>query len=85
MCNLYSQGLCIIEDSRGFSALVWFASVISGGTMDLFLREAADRIGDDDVLSKIDALIDWQAISPILTRGLGRSGIGPQATTRWCW
>lgn len=46
--------------------------------MDLFLREAADRIGDDDVLSKIDALLDWRAFSPILTRGLKRSGIGPQ-------
>ena len=46
--------------------------------MDLFLREAADRIGDDDVLSKINALIDWRALSPILKRGLKRSGIGPQ-------
>ena len=46
--------------------------------MDLFLREAADRIGDDDVLSKIDALLDWRAFSRILTRGLKRSGIGPQ-------
>ncbi len=45
--------------------------------MDLFLREAADRIGDNDVLSKIDALIDWYAFSPILKRGLGRSGDGP--------
>ena len=46
--------------------------------MDLFLREAADRIGDEDVLSKIDALLEWRAFSPIVTRGLGRSGIGPQ-------
>ena len=46
--------------------------------MDLFLREAADRIGDDDVLSKIDTLMDWPAFSPILKRGLGRSGVGPQ-------
>ncbi|MBK0329383.1 IS5 family transposase [Rhodobacteraceae bacterium F11138] len=46
--------------------------------MDLFFREAADRIGDDDVLSKIDALLDWRAFSPILQRGLGRSGIGPR-------
>lgn len=45
--------------------------------MDLFLREAADRIGDDDVLAKIDALMDWGAFSPILKRGLGRSGEGP--------
>jgi len=58
--------------------LVWFASVLSGEIMDFSLREAADRISDDDVLSKIDALVDWRAISPILTRGLRRSGIGPQ-------
>ena len=45
--------------------------------MDLFLRESADRIGADDVLAKIDALMDWRAFSPILKRGLGRSGEGP--------
>jgi IS5 family transposase len=46
--------------------------------MDLFLREAADRTGDEGVLSKINALLDWRAFPPILKRGLGRSGIGPQ-------
>ncbi|WP_428544428.1 IS5 family transposase [Profundibacter sp.] len=46
--------------------------------MDLFLHEAAARIGADDVLSKIDALMDWNSFLPILRRGLGRSGIGPQ-------
>jgi len=40
--------------------------------MDLFLREAADRIGADDVLVQIDALMDWGAFSAILRRGLGR-------------
>lgn len=45
--------------------------------MDLFLREAAERIGADDALSKIDALMDWRSFSPILRFGLGRSGIGP--------
>jgi IS5 family transposase len=30
------------------------------------------------VLSKIDALLDWPAFLPILKRGLGRSGLGPQ-------
>lgn len=40
--------------------------------MDLFHREAMERIGTDDVLSKVDALLDWQAFSPILKRGLGR-------------
>ena len=46
--------------------------------MDLFLREAVDRIGVDDPLAKIDALMDWSSFSPILKRGLGRSGVGPQ-------
>ena len=39
-----------------------------------FLREVGDRIVDDDVLSKIDALIDWQWFSLILKRGLGGLG-----------
>src|SRR6056297_4276029 len=58
----------------------WYsgAEVFGVVFMDLFFREAADRIGDEDVLSKIDALLDWRAFSPIVTRGLGRSGIGPQ-------
>lgn len=46
--------------------------------MDLFLREAMERIGSDDALAKIDALLDWASFLPILKRGLGRSGIGPQ-------
>ena len=47
--------------------------------MDLFLREASDRIGDDDVLAKINTLMDWSAFSPILKRGFlgGGSGEGP--------
>ncbi len=45
--------------------------------MDLFLREAADRIGDDAVLTKIDTLMDWLSFLPILNRGLGRPGDGP--------
>jgi len=39
--------------------------------MGLFLREAVDRIGAEDVLSKIDALMEWASFSPILKRGLG--------------
>ncbi|MBD0864435.1 MAG: hypothetical protein GDA36_01895 [Rhodobacteraceae bacterium] len=34
-------------------------------------------IGADDVLSKIDALMDWRWCSPTRKRGLGRFGIGP--------
>lgn len=46
--------------------------------MDLFFREASHRIGVDDVLSKVDALLDWEKFGPLLKRGLGRSGFGPQ-------
>ncbi|MBD0865944.1 MAG: hypothetical protein GDA36_10275, partial [Rhodobacteraceae bacterium] len=46
--------------------------------MHLFLRKAAVRIGADDVLTRIDALMDWRWCSPTRERGLGRSGIGPQ-------
>ena len=49
-----------------------------GGLLDLFLREAADRIGADDVLTRIDARMEWRLFSPILKRGWGRSGSGPQ-------
>lgn len=44
--------------------------------MDIFMRDAAARLGDDDVLARVDALMDWGSFLPILKRGLGRSGIG---------
>jgi IS5 family transposase len=65
----------------GFPWFTGFGKVweISGEVlMDLFLREATERIGRDDALAKIDALMDWPSFSPILKRGLGRSGAGPQ-------
>ena len=40
------------------------------------LHEAADRIGADDALTKVDALMTWRAFGPILQRGLKRSGAG---------
>ena len=46
--------------------------------MDLYLREATERIGADDALAKIDALLDWPSFSPIHKRGIGRFGVGPQ-------
>ena len=52
--------------------------------MDLFLREAADRIGEDDVLTRIDARMEWRLFSPILKRCSGRSPVpGLRATIRW--
>ena len=47
------------------------------------LLEAADRIGADDALTKVEALMNWRAFGPILQRGLKRSGAGPQAMIRW--
>ena len=60
------------------SNLLEFSVDIREILMDLFLREAMDRIGSDDALVKIDALLDWPSFSPILKRGLGRSGAGLQ-------
>ncbi len=54
--------------------LISFQQVFKDGVMDLFLREAADRIGVDDVLAQIDARMDWRAFLPILKRRLARSG-----------
>ena len=49
-----------------------------GGFMDIFSYESARRIGDQNVLRKVDALMDWSAISVLLKNGLKRSGLGPQ-------
>ena len=45
--------------------------------MDIFMREAFARVGEDTVLSRIEALLDWSAFLPILKRGVNRSGKGP--------
>lgn len=45
--------------------------------MDLVHRMALARIGMEGVLSNVDALLDSFAFSPILKRGLARSGMGP--------
>ncbi|MCP4363837.1 MAG: IS5 family transposase [Planctomycetes bacterium] len=46
--------------------------------MDIFSYESARRIGDQNVLRKVDALMDWPAISVLLKGGVKRSGLGPQ-------
>ncbi|NOX73314.1 MAG: transposase [Alphaproteobacteria bacterium] len=45
--------------------------------MNIFSYESAHRIGDQNVLRKVDALLDWASISALLTRGMKRSGLGP--------
>ena len=46
--------------------------------MDIFFYESARRIGDQNVLRKVDALLDWSLVLPLLKSGLNRSGLGPQ-------
>ena len=46
--------------------------------MDIFSYESARLIGDQNVLRKVDALMDWSAISVLLKNGVKRSGRGPQ-------
>jgi IS5 family transposase len=46
--------------------------------MDIFSFESSRRIGDQNVLRKVDALIAWPAISQLLKAGLKRSVLGPQ-------
>lgn len=46
--------------------------------MDIFSYESGRRIGDQNVLRKVDALLDWASISVLLKRGMKRSGLGPQ-------
>ena len=48
------------------------------GFMDIFSYESARRIGDQNVLRKVDALLDWSLVLPLLKSGLNRSGLGPQ-------
>jgi hypothetical protein len=38
--------------------------------MDIFNYESARRIGYQNVLRKVDALMDWSAISVLLKNGL---------------
>ena len=51
--------------------------------MDVFLLEAADRIGADDALTKVDALMNWRAFGPILQRGSSALARGRRAMIRW--
>ena len=45
--------------------------------MDIFSYETARRIRDPNVLHKVDARMDWSAISVLLKNGLKQSGLGP--------
>ena len=46
--------------------------------MDAFSCECARRIADQNVLRKVDALLDWSWVFRLLKSGLNRSGLGPQ-------
>ena len=34
--------------------------------MEIFMRESARRIGDQNVLRKVDGLMDWSLVLPLL-------------------
>lgn len=46
--------------------------------MDLFDHESRRRVGEDNALCEIDALVDRERISGLLKDGLKRTGLGPQ-------
>jgi IS5 family transposase len=46
--------------------------------MDLFSFESARRIGPENVLMKVSALVDWDRIGAVLGRAKLRSGLGTQ-------
>ena len=50
--------------------------------MDIFSHESTRRIGDQNILRKVGALMDWSAISVLLKNGLKRSGLGPHNQIR---
>ena len=45
--------------------------------MDIFSYESARRIGDRNVLRKVDALLGWSLVFLLLKSGLNRSGLDP--------
>ena len=45
--------------------------------MDVFSCESAGRIADQNVLRKVDTLLDWSLVFPLLKSGLNRWGLGP--------
>ncbi len=49
--------------------------------MDLFLREATERIGADEALAKIDALMDWLSFYPFSSVVLGAPVWGHKVMT----
>ena len=45
--------------------------------MDVFSCESAGRIADQNVLRKVDTLLDRSLVFPLLKSGLNRWGLGP--------
>ena len=54
--------------SSGYQILYALENHI-GIFMDIFIYESARRIGDQNVLRKVDALMDWSMVSPLLKAG----------------
>ena len=45
--------------------------------MDVFSYKSAGRIADQNVLRKVDTLLDRSLVFPLLKSGLNRWGLGP--------
>ena len=45
--------------------------------MDVFSCESAGQIADQNVLRKVDTLLDRSLVFPLLKSGLNRWGLGP--------
>ena len=56
--NVFIEDLCITMGFPNLGGSWIFSSGFRSLFDGLFLREASDRVGSDDVLSKIDALMD---------------------------
>jgi IS5 family transposase len=75
--SIVAKDLCITTDSQLVKKLYNFVDR-TGYFMDIFSYESARRIGNQNALRKVDALMDWSTISVLLKNGLKRSGHGLQ-------
>ena len=56
---------CAIQDFSGYQIL-YALEIHIGVFMDIFIYESALRVGDQNVLRKVDALMDWSLVLPLL-------------------
>ena len=49
-----------------YSQILYALETHIGVFMEIFMHESARRIGDQNVLRKVDALMDWSLVLPLL-------------------